>query len=75
MRNNTPPSKQSTSSFEIVMFLTQQFVGLNPFEIKKRDFQEVLELYVQTIISLNKKQNESKKPKGEWVTSKNASWH
>ena len=57
------------------MFLSQQYVGLNPFEIKKRDYREVLELYVQTIISLNKKQNEAKKPKGEWVTSKNATWH
>ena len=57
------------------MFLSQQFVGLNPFEIKKRDYREVLELYVQTIIHLNGKQKESNKPKGTWVTSKTASWH
>ncbi len=57
------------------MFLSQQFVGLNPFEIKKRDYREVLELYVQTIIHLNRKQKASDKPKGTWVTSKTASWH
>lgn len=73
--NNAPPTNQKTSSFEIVMFLSQQFVGLNPFEIKKRDFREVLELYVQTIIHLNRKQKESNQPKKEWVTSKTASWH
>lgn len=55
------------------MFLSQQFVGLNPFEIKKRDYREVLELYVQTIVHLYKKQN--KTTQGTWVTSKNASWY
>lgn len=57
------------------MFLSQQFVGLNPFEIKKRDYREVLELYVQTIIHLNGKQKASKQSNGTWVTSKTASWH
>ncbi|MBQ6447094.1 MAG: hypothetical protein IJJ10_06480 [Bacillus sp. (in: Bacteria)] len=55
------------------MFLAQQYPGLSPFEIKKRDFREVLELYVQTIIYLYGKQN--KKQDKVWVTSKNASWH
>ena len=55
------------------MFLCTHFVGLNPFEVKKRDYREVLELYVQTIISLynqNKKENT-----GTWVSSKNATWY
>jgi len=55
------------------MFLSQQFVGLSPFEIKKRDYREVLELYVQTIIHLYQKQNKNNDK--VWVTSKNASWH
>jgi len=55
------------------MFLSQQFVGLSPFDIKKRDYREVLELYVQTIIHLHGKQNI--KQDAVWVTSKNASWH
>ena len=55
------------------MFLCQQYVVLNPFEVKKRDYREVLELYVQTIISLHKKQN--KENTGTWVTSKTASWY
>ena len=55
------------------MFLSQQFVGLSPFDIKKRDYREVLELYVQTIIHLNNKNR--KENTGTWVTSKSASWY
>lgn len=55
------------------MFLTQQYMGLSPFEIMKRDYREVLDIYVHTIIHLFGKQN--KKQDKVWVTSKNASWH
>lgn len=77
MKNNAPPSKQKTSSFEIIMLLCNHFTGLNPFDVKKRDFREVLELYVQLVISLNKKQNRanSERNTGTWVTSKTATWH
>ena len=57
------------------MFLTQQYMGLSPFEIKKRDYREVLELYVQTIIHLNNKQKKAKQKEMTFVTSKNATWH
>ena len=75
--NNAPPSKEPVSSFEIVIFLCNHFAGLSPFEVKKRDFREVLELYVQLSVSLNKTQNKGKyeAKKGTWVTSKTASWH
>ena len=39
------------------MFLTQQYMGLSPFEIMKRDYREVLDIYVHTIIHLFGKQN------------------
>ena len=54
------------------MFLCNNFVGLSPFELKKRDYKEVLELQVQLMIYLNRK---NKKDDKVWVTSENATWY
>ena len=52
-------------------------MGLSPFEVLHADLEDVLDLYVNTVIK-DSKENKETNNRGEhdeWVTSKNASWH
>lgn len=74
--SSSPTSKLTTSEmlFDIVDNLCGRFMGLNPFEVMNAPLEDVMDLYVDSILK-EKRDKKGKSPQDEWVTSKTASWH
>lgn len=77
MSQNASPVQKAKSVrevwFELIDNLCNRFIGLSPFEVMNTDLKDVYDLYVDVII--HDKQEKNIKNDGEWVTSKNATWH
>lgn len=74
--SSSPTSSKLTTSeilFDIMDTLCGRFVGMTPFEVMNAPLEDVMDLYVDSILHENRKKKG--KPSEEWVTSKTASWH
>jgi hypothetical protein len=74
--SSSPSSKLTTSEilFDIVDTLCGRFMALSPFEVMNAPLDDVMDLYVDSILS-EKRKKKGKSQQDEWVTSKTASWH
>lgn len=75
--SSSPTSSNLTTSeilFDIVDTLCGRFMALSPFEVMNAPLEDVMDLYVDSILS-EKRKKKGKSPQDEWVTSKTASWH
>lgn len=75
--SSSPTSSKLTTSeilFDIVDGLCGRFMGMTPFEVMNAPLDDVMDLYVDSVLSEKRKKKE-KSPQDEWVTSKTASWH